>query len=53
MTKDTFIYAFTLVYKPKSLRAVNRRTNIVRSVDAEVAVQCHYPRFLTGSAGPF
>ncbi|KAG7263772.1 hypothetical protein CRUP_008710 [Coryphaenoides rupestris] len=36
MTEDTLIYTFTLVYKPMSLRAVNRRANIiVRSVDAE------------------
>ncbi|CAL8360440.1 unnamed protein product [Merluccius merluccius] len=45
MTDDRFIYAFRLVYRPKPWRHVG----IMRTADAEVGVECHYPRgILTG-----
>ncbi|KAM6987388.1 uncharacterized protein LKV04_010213 [Tautogolabrus adspersus] len=40
MTEDAFIYAFTLVYKPRVLG----RGGIIRSQSAVIGVECHYPR---------
>ncbi|KAJ3590649.1 hypothetical protein NHX12_008598 [Muraenolepis orangiensis] len=42
MTDVSFLYAFTLVYKPK----FRRHPNIMRSLDTEVVVECHYPKTL-------
>ncbi|XP_041666459.1 zona pellucida sperm-binding protein 3-like [Cheilinus undulatus] len=40
MTEDAFIYAFTLVFKPRVLS----RGGIIRSQSAIIGVECHYPR---------
>ncbi|XP_035252571.1 proline-rich extensin-like protein EPR1 [Anguilla anguilla] len=40
MTEDSLIYTFSLNYQPKALVG----TPIVRSSEAVVLIQCHYPR---------
>ncbi|KAI3370969.1 hypothetical protein L3Q82_023619, partial [Scortum barcoo] len=47
MSEDSFVYVFTLLYTPSPLG----NSQIVRTRDVTVSIQCHYPRKLEVSGG--
>ncbi|CAL8291754.1 unnamed protein product [Boreogadus saida] len=48
MTEDAFIYQFTLLYTPSAVGG----SPIVRTQDASISIECHYPRNQEVSSSP-